>query len=270
MASSLGQPLSMSELHQAAGALAKEKAPGPDGFSVNFFTLFWPLIGPDFHLMIQDSLRTGRFPHGVTRGLITLIPKSGNLKFLNNWRPITLLNVGYKIYAKALQMRVQDPLSEIISPDQSAYLRNRFILDNILLTHETLSWAKKSKQDTIFLKLDFSKAFDRVDWSFLFQIMSRMGFPLSFINMVKLTLNDACAAINVNGQVSPSFPIERGVRQGCPLAPLLFLLMGEALHSTIHQAQEHGNIRGVKLPKSEDQQLTLQFGDDTSFTVRAE
>ena len=139
MASSLGQPLSVSELHQAAGALAKEKAPGPDGFSMNFFTLFWPLIGPDFHLMIQDSIITGRFPHGVTRGLITLIPKSGDLKFLNNWRPITLLNVGYKIYAKALQMRLQDPLSEIISSDQSAYLRNRFILDNILLTHETLS-----------------------------------------------------------------------------------------------------------------------------------
>ena len=220
--------------------------------------------------MIQDSIRTGRFPHGATRGLITLIPKSGDLKFLNNWRPITLLNVGYKIYAKALQMRLQEPLSEIISPDQCAYLWNRFILDNILLTHETLSWAKKSKQDTIFLKLDFSKAFDRVDWRFLFLIMTRMGFPFSFINLVKLTLNDACAAINVNGQVSPSFPIERGVRQGCPLAPLLFLLMGEALHATIHQAQEYGNIRGVQLPKSEDQQLTLQFADDTSFTVRAE
>ena len=208
MAASLGQPLSESELHKAACALAREKVPGPDGTSVKFFTLFWPQIGSDFHQMIQGAGREGRLPNGMTNGLITLIPKSGDLKMLTNWRPITLLNVGYKIYAKALQMRLQVPLSEIISPDQSAYLENRFILDNILLTHETLSWAKKSRQDTIFLKLDFSKAFDRVDWLFLLQIMSKMGFPQSFINMVRLTLRDAAAAINVNGFISPSFQIE--------------------------------------------------------------
>ena len=130
---------------------------------------------------------------------------------LNNWRPITLLNVSYKIFAKALQMRVKEPLFEIISPDQIAYLQNRFILDNIMLTQETLSWAKKSRQDAIFLKFDFSKAFDRVDWHFLFNIMAKMGFPNPFINMVKLRLKDGEASINVNGHISSSFPIERGV-----------------------------------------------------------
>ena len=158
---------------------------------MNFFTLYWNQVGANFHYMIQTSMNIGRFPRGVTKGLITLIPKSGDLKQLNNLRPITLLNVGYKIYAKSLQMRLQDPLSEIISPDQGAYLKKRFILENILLTHKTLAWAKKSRQDTIFLKLDFSKAFDRVDWQFLFSIMSKMGFPTPFINMVKLTISDA-------------------------------------------------------------------------------
>ena len=113
--------------------------------------------------------------------------------------------MSYKIFAKALQMRVKEPLSKLISPDQSAYLQNRFILDNITLTQETLSWVKKSRQDTIFLKLDFSKAFDRVNWLFLFKIMAKMGFPIPFINMVKLTLQDAEAAININGHISASF-----------------------------------------------------------------
>lgn len=269
MALAFGKPLLEQELHAAACALAKEKAPGPDGIAVNFFTCFWPQIGEDFSRMIRDAISVGRFPKGVTKGLITLLPKSGDLKLLNNWRPITLLNVSYKIFAKALQIRLQEPLNEIISLDQCAYLRNRFILDNILLTHETLAWAKKSKQETIFLKLDFSKAFDRVDWPFLFNTMAKMGFPPSFTNMVKLTMSDAKASININGVISPAFKIERGVRQGCPLAPFLFLVMGEALHVKVRLAQAQGRIQGVKLLRSETQQLTLQYADDTSFTVRA-
>ena len=270
MSFALSQPLSEPELHAAACALAKDKAPGPDGIAINFFTSFWQIIGVDFHQMVLNSLCSGRFPPGVTSGLITLIPKGGDLKQLTNWRPITLLNVSYKIYAKALQLRLQEPLAEIVSPDQSAYLRNRFILDNILLTHETISWARKSQQESIFLKLDFSKAFDRVNWQFLFNAMSRMGFPQLFTNMVKLTMVEAEAAINVNGYTSASFKIDRGVRQGCPLAPFLFLIVGEVLHARTLSAQQQGALKGVKLPKSDAHQLILQFADDTSFTLRAE
>ena len=220
--------------------------------------------------MVQKSVKDGGFPNGVTKGLIILLPKCSDLHLLNNWRPITLLNISYKIFAKALQLCVKDPLSELISPDQSAYLKNRFILDNIMLTQETLSWAKKCRQDTIFFKLDFSKAFDRIDWHFLFCIMSRMGFPNPFIDLVKLTLKDTEASININGHISTSFPIERGVRQGCPLASLLFWIIREVLHAKVHQAQEQDRIRGVELPASIEQQLTLQFADDTSFTIGAD
>ena len=100
--------------------------------------------------------------------------------------------------------------------------------------------------------------------------MQRMGFPLLFIDMVKLTMKDAEAAITINGQVSPSFKIHRGVRQGCPLAPFLFLIVGEALHANVQLAQAQGRIQGVSLPKSDVQQLTLQYADDTSFIVRAD
>jgi hypothetical protein len=109
-----------------------------------------------------------------------------------------------------------------------------------------------------------------VDWHFFFNSMSKMGFPIEFINMVKLTLVDAEASTNVNGQPTSSFPIKRGVRQGCPLAPLLFLIMGETLHAKVQEAQEQGKIKGMKLPRSQVQQLMLQFADDTSFTIRVE
>ena len=117
MALALRQPLLEQELHRAACALAKDKAPGPDGIVVNFFTNFWTHIRVDFTQMVHNSVNSRSFPKSVTKGLITLISKSGDLKLLNNWRPITLLNMSYKIYAKALQIQLQEPLSKIISPD---------------------------------------------------------------------------------------------------------------------------------------------------------
>ena len=100
--------------------------------------------------------------------------------------------------------------------------------------------------------------------------MQQLDFPPLFINMVKLTIEDAEASININMHVSSSFKIARGVKQGCPLAPFLFLIVGEALHARVHLAEAQGRIQGVKLPRTEAQQLTLQFADDTSFTVRAD
>jgi hypothetical protein len=130
---------------------------------------------------------------------------------LNNWCPIMLLNVSYEIFAKALQMRLQPILMELISHNQSAFLPMRYILDNIFLTQETTYHAKKSNQPLLFLKLDFSKAYDKVDLSFLFQALSRLGFPDRFIQMVKLLFEQAVARVLVNGKTTLAFPIEQGV-----------------------------------------------------------
>jgi hypothetical protein len=118
----------------------------------------------------------------IVQGLITLLHKGGDRLPLNNYRPITLLNTTYKIFAKLLQRHLQPILMELISFDQSAFFPLRYILDNIVLTQETLHWAKTSKQPLILLKLDYTKVYDRIAWSFLFQAMEVMGFGRTIID----------------------------------------------------------------------------------------
>jgi hypothetical protein len=270
MIESLKAPLKLEEFTKAVGEMAKTKAPGPDGIITEFYQTLWPVIGRDYWQMAQEAIRSGSFPKGVTEGVISLLYKGGTRNTLNSWRPITLLNTSYKVFAKTLQLRLQPILMEVISPDQSAFLPLRFILDNIFLTHETIAHAKKSRQSLMFLKLDFSKAYDRVDLAFLFRVMERLGFPSEFINMSKLLFRDARACVSVNGRLTEKFTITQGVRQGCPLAPYLFLIIGEVLNMSIKAEASIGHIRGITLPGTLELQIILQYADDSSLTLRGE
>ena len=205
----------------------------------------------------------------MTAGLISLIYKAGPREDLSNWRPITLLNTSYKILAKALQLRIKPHLADLIDPDQTAFVPMRSILDNVFVTHETISLAKRSWQPLLFLKVDFSKAFDKVNWDFLFRCMSRFGFNDRYINLVKLLFVGASAAVNLNGSRTESFPILRGLRQGCPLAPSLFIMVAEVLNILIKDAEREGRIKGIQLPNSQQTQIISQFADDTSMTIDA-
>jgi hypothetical protein len=186
MADSLSHPPSLSELHKALMEMAKGKSPSPDGLTVDLYISLWPIFSQEYMDMILCSIERGSLPPGTTEGLITLLYKGGARNTLNNWQPITLLNVSYKFFAKALQMHLQPVLMELISHDQSAFLPMRFILDTIFLTQETITHAKQSAQALLFLKLDFLKAYDKVDLKFLFLALQKLGFPELFIGMVQL------------------------------------------------------------------------------------
>lgn len=159
------KPITDDELHRAACEVHKEEALGVDGMVNNFFTLFRDVLGADYDEMVRAEIHNGGFLNRVSKVLITLIPKVGDQINLSNWHLVTLLNVAYLIYAKALQLRLQGIILTIISVTQSVLLEKHFILDNILLTHVTLSWNKNTKENTIFLELDFSKAYDQVNWN---------------------------------------------------------------------------------------------------------
>jgi hypothetical protein len=159
-------PLSLAELTSALGGMANEKSPGPDRVITELFKCLWPTIGEEYLAMLNQSINKGALPPSVTKGLIVLLHKGGCQKSLINWRPITLLNVAYQLFAKCLQLTLQPILAEVISHDQSAFLPMRFILDKIFLTYETITYTKESNQPLLFLKLDFSKAYDKVDWVF--------------------------------------------------------------------------------------------------------
>jgi hypothetical protein len=180
-------------------------------------------------------------------------PKNGlRCLGINNWRPITLLNVSYKILEKILQMHLQPVLMELISLDQSTFFPMRCILDNIFLTQETITHAKQSHQPLLFLKLDFSKAYDKVDLSFLFAALHQLGFPEIFISMVQLLFQHAAAHVSVNGKSTAAFPILQGVQQGCPLAPYLFLIIGEILNHSLKRVSSQGRIKGIWLPGAKE------------------
>jgi exonuclease III len=270
MLRALDGPLTLAELSKALKDMARGKSPGPDGVITELFQCLWPVLGEEYLQMLQDSVGRGTLPPGVTDGLITLLHKGGSRSLLNNWRPITLLNVSYKLFAKTLQLRLQPVLAEIISHDQSAFLPMRFILDNIFLTHETIAYAKQSGQPLLFLKLDFSKAYDKVDLTFLFSALESLGFPELFLRMTRLLFHNAAARVSLNGKSTSAFPIQQGVRQGCPLAPYLFLVVGEILNHTIKREVHRGRIKGIELPGALEPQTVAQYADDTSLTICGE
>jgi hypothetical protein len=163
----LSQPLTSAELRVAAEAMVVGKSPGLDGFTIQFFTQMWELLGTEFTTMLQQAFDQGCLPGQMNNGLITLLHKGGNREDLRNWKPITLLNIAYKILAKALQQRLQVLLPEVISEEQSAFLPPRYILDNVLVIHKTIQWACESEQEMVPLKLDFRKAYDMVSYGCL-------------------------------------------------------------------------------------------------------
>jgi hypothetical protein len=163
MNATLGHPITSQELLAAVRKMAKDRSLGPDGINIFFYTKFWDVIGQEFTEMINKAVANRSLPPGMTKGLISLIFKSGEPDDLGNYRPIILLNTSYKISTKTLQLRLQSMLSEIIDLDQTVFIPMRFILDNILVTHETIDHAQRSNQELVFLKLDYRKAFDRVD-----------------------------------------------------------------------------------------------------------
>lgn len=129
----LNNPLTEEELHEACTKLARAKSPGPDGIAVEMFQEYWDFLGFDYSQIVATALQNGRFPPEVTTGQIVLLHKGGDRQRLHNWRPTTLLNSTYKIVAKAIQLRLQAILTDVISPEQSTFLPRRYILDNVFL-----------------------------------------------------------------------------------------------------------------------------------------
>ncbi|KAL9679720.1 hypothetical protein QQ045_017586 [Rhodiola kirilowii] len=140
------------------------KAPGPDGFNVNFYKKFWLIVGEEVLGFIREFWKNGRRSRGVNKTFIALIPKSGSPQNLDDYRPISLVNSSYKILAKCLANRLKVVLPQLISPNQSAFLSERNILDGIMIINEIIHSVRKEKKRVLIIKLDFKKAYDTISW----------------------------------------------------------------------------------------------------------
>ena len=167
--------------------------------------------------------------------------------------------------AKAMSNRMQPLLPEWIQSLQTAFVKNRQILDNVFLAYEAMEWAKMSNQDLVVLMIDFEKAFDQVNWTFLKAAMAKMGFSEIWINWVAAFYEGASTSILVNGVVGEEFEMERGVRQGCPMAPYLYLFIADAL---AHMLKNPDNeIEGLQLPNGAILREAL-FADDSNLYLK--
>ncbi|PNX89322.1 cysteine-rich receptor-like protein kinase, partial [Trifolium pratense] len=211
---SLIKPFTEAEVKSAVWDCDSYKSPGPDGINFGFFKDFWTELRGDVMRFISDFHRNGKLTKGINSTFIALIPKVDSPQRLNDFRPISLVSSIYKILAKVLANRLRLVIGSVISESQTAFVKDRQILDGILIANEVVDEARKSKKELMLFKVDFEKAYDSVDWSYLDKVMERMSFPTLWRKWIKECVGTATASILVNGSPTDEFPLERGLRQG--------------------------------------------------------
>ena len=256
--------LTIEECSNALSKMPSAKSPGVDGLSAEFYRPFWTLLGLDLVEVYNFCYFHGRLCKSQRQGAITLLYKKGDCLDPANWRPITLLCVDYKIIAKALGNRLLQVIASVVSPDQSCRIPGRSPAENIRLLLDVACYADQNNIGGAIVSLDQEKAFDREEISFVLKVLERMGFGPSFRHWIGLLYTDVHPAVSVNGFLTEFFPVTRGVHQGCPLSPLLYVLVIESLASAVC-ADIH--IDGFPLPRGNNVVKISQYADDTSNFV---
>ena len=255
--------LTLAECKAALDSMPHGKTPGLDGLPAEFYQRFWPLMGQDYVDTMTYCYTSGCLSASQRSGLITLLFKRGDRLEMKNWRPITLLCVDYKIASKAIANRLLQVLPSVISPDQSCGVKGRNPTLNSRMLQDIVSDLNNRGLGGAVLSLDQEKAFDRVDWGYLQRVLARMNFGPSFCQWISLFYTGISSSVLVNGHCSDFFFVSRGVRQGCPLSPLLYIIIAETMACAICADPL---IDGFVLPGNRRVKL-CQYADDTTIFV---
>ncbi|KAM6568466.1 hypothetical protein CsatB_016451 [Cannabis sativa] len=265
-------PVSNEEVRKALFQMHPDKSPGPDGMTPGFYQRCWSTVGPDTTQMIRNFFSNGELPQGLNDTHVVLIPKVRNPISMSDLRPISLCNVLYKILSKVLANRLKDVLPQLISDNQSAFVAGRLITDNIMISYEIMHYLKRKrrgKEGYMAVSLDFSKAYDRVEWIFLKDLMLKMGFDAHWVRLVLNCVNSVRYTIlNSGREMGPIIP-NRGIRQGDPLSFYLFLICAEGFSSLIKQFEASKRIRGCKVANGAPVISHMLFADDSYVYCRA-
>ena len=255
--------ITLDELFTAIKSFANDKSPGCDGLTAEFYQTFFNVIGKDLVEVINDGFNRGELSLSMRRGVIVLIWKGDDKRLLKNWRPISLLNYDYKAITKILTTRVRDILPRIIHPNKKCGIKGRSIHDGAALIRDLIEYVNRKHIPGIIISLDQTKAYDRVEWDFLFKVLRKFNFGPNFIHMIKTCYTNIESCVKLNGFTSIYFNLSRGIRQGCPISTLLYILVAETLAEAVRVESE---IKGIKLPDG----LTSKwvgYSDDGNATL---
>ena len=250
------------EILTALKSMEPNKSPGNDGLSSSFYLTFFDIFGDVLTYIINLAYEENSLSSSQKLSYITLICKdkshSDNMK---NYRPISLLNIDYKIISKILSTRLSNVLPKIIHVDQTCAVKGRSIFDNLHLMRNVMDYVEQKNLGVSFLCLDQEKAFDRISWSYMYSSLAAFGFDENFIKWIKLLYTDISASVIVNNFISSSFSVNRGVRQGCSLSPPLHVICFEPF---AHKIRNSEDIKGLKLPGTDEQVKLSIYADDST------
>eukprot|EP00253_Pinus_taeda_P026164 PITA_26164 len=258
----LMRAVTLEEIEETVKAMKKGTAPGPDGFTVDFFQAGWHFLGKEILELVEESRMNQKVWPAINSTFYALIPKGDNLEDANGFRPIALCNVIYKIITSMIAKRLKPILDKLISAEQTCFVEGRQILDGLVVTQEIIHSLKVKKQKGMMIKLDLSKAYDRLNWNYLEKVLESFSFNRRWIDWIHSMVSSPNFSILVNGTPSKTFNASRGIRQGDPLSPFLFILVAEGLGRFIKKERETNRIKGLKLWGNNLPLTHQQFVDD--------
>uniref|UniRef100_A0A096LQF6 Reverse transcriptase domain-containing protein n=1 Tax=Poecilia formosa TaxID=48698 RepID=A0A096LQF6_POEFO len=256
--------ISAEEVDRGISNLKTNKSPGCDGFPPEWYKAMRESVLPLLKASFNYTLGGGTLPPSWREAFIYVIPKVGKDKTdPKGYRPISVLNIDYKLYAAILAKRLSTLMPFLIDEDQTGFIGNRQTHDSIRRAVHITDHITKEKSSAVLLSLDAEKAYDTLGWEFLFQVMKRFGFCDRFIQCIKNVYSSPKARIKINGSLSNQITLQRGCRQGCPLSPLLFNLFIEPLAQVI---REEAGLEGVTIGNVENK--ICLYADDVLVVIK--
>ena len=259
----LNNPVSIWEIKKSLFKMDPDKAPGPDGFSARFYIACWDIIKNDLYKMVKKAQNCTKLGGSTNSSFLALIPKEKGARNFSRFRPISLCNTGYKVITKIMANRLKRILPKLIPENQGRFVKGRQILDNIILVQEAIHTSYRKKEKGMVVKLDLASAFDRVKHDFLFATMRNFGFSQNFIGWVKACISAPWIAPLVNGRPTNFFQASIGLRQGCPLSPVLFIIQASVLSFQLNRRLQNRSLSGIRIVQNVKEVNHAQFADDT-------
>ena len=241
--------------------MKNNKTPGTDGLNTEFYKFFWGKIKELVYECFQFSLENEILSIDQRRSILTLLPKDGkDVRYLKNWRPLSILNTDYKVLTKLLANRLQSVIKNIVNEDQVGYIKGRQLTQNCRKILDIFEDTADKIDPGMAVFLDFEKAFDTIDHSFMFNALASYNLGPVFCKWIEIIYKKPSTCVINNGYASKPIEINRGIRQGCPISALLFVLVAEVLSI---QIRNDIDIKGIKI---RDTTITIsQMADDTTL-----